>query len=97
MHDGSLVDSGVSASFKGRDGGGNPCIRFHDPAYVRTETILFDVKTRAAYAVLHENEIFIGYVPEDIAQSFSSNEDITLEADHYNGNHVYMKAKIAVL
>lgn len=94
MLNGSLALSGVNASFDTSESG-HPQIRFFDPAYVRAETIVFESHTRAVHAILHESLIYIGQVPEAFAEAFGLHEDVILSADHYSGNPVTLKAKIA--
>ncbi len=94
MYDGSLTHSGLNASF---ESGELPAIRFFDPAYVRSEKIIFDRNNGSVHAVLHENMILIGSVPEDLVDSFGSHEEVLLSAAHYAGKEVCLKAKISVL
>ncbi|MCB1682342.1 MAG: hypothetical protein H6858_03585 [Rhodospirillales bacterium] len=94
MFNGSLSHSGVNASFE-KNEKGCPHIRFFDPAYVRSETIVFQPETRDVHAVLHESLIYIGQVPEAYAEAFAAFEDVLLSADHYSGKPVCLKAKIA--
>ena len=94
MYDGSLSHSGLNASF---EAGELPAIRFFDPAYVRSEKIVFDRSSKSVHAVLHENMILIGSLPDDLVDSFGSHDEVLLSAAHYEGKEVCLRAKISVL
>lgn len=91
----SVQQHSVRASFENNEQN-QPCIRFFDPSYVRSETILLDPVTRAVHAVLHENAHFIGHIPAEMLERFVALEDIYLLADHYSGKPVSLRAPVAV-
>ena len=90
-----VKDGAVQASFV-PDDQDRPGIHCHDPSYVRAETILFDPRTRAVHAVLHEGLHFIGHVPEDLSAPFAALEEVRLFADHHSGERVALSASLRV-
>lgn len=72
-------------------------IEFSDPAYARAEMILFEPSTRHAHAVLHEGVHFIGEVPRNLGDDFGKSGEILLQAHHFDGHRVELRAAISVL
>lgn len=90
-----LSDPGILESFETGNKSGFS-IRFFDPSYVRSETILYEKKTRQIHAILHENIHYIGIVPESMSNDLSHGGEVSLIADHYSGKPVCLRARVAV-
>jgi hypothetical protein len=88
--------TGFSEVFFGKNASNQPFINFFDPAYVRSETIVFEPKTCKVHAVLHENLHFLGQIPAELGASFQNGGDVLLSAPHYSGQDVKMTAHISV-
>ncbi len=92
----SSSNIGSSEVFFGKSKSNQPFIKFFDPSYVRSETIVFEPKTRKVHAVLHENLHFLGQISEELGASFQDNGSVLLSAAHYSGTSVEMTAHISV-
>lgn len=55
---------------------GDAFIRFFDPAYVRADIIVLERKSKTLYAVLHEQEHYIGNLDDDMIALFAKNDEI---------------------
>lgn len=72
-------------------------IEFADPAYTKSESILFNPKNKSVHAVMHEGLFLVGHVPDDIASDFTKHKKIELCADHYDGKVLRLHAQISIL
>lgn len=88
--------SDVQAEFL-KNARGDAFIRFFDPAYVRADIILLDRKNKSLYAVLHEQEHYIGALDEEMADLFAKNKDVYLTAMMSGGKKVVnLRAKLSI-
>lgn len=75
---------------------GQLCIHFTDPAYVRSDLIIFDRKDSSLHAVLEGTSHFVGYAGPDLARNLHNEEEVVLAAPHYFSGVVKLSARIAV-
>lgn len=75
---------------------GDAFIRFFDPAYVRADVIVLDRKNKTLYAVLHEQEHFLGDLDEAMCEAFSKCDHIHLTGLLSNSKAVNLKAPLSV-
>lgn len=75
---------------------GDAFIRFFDPAFVRADVIILDRKSRSLYAVLHEQEHFLGDLDDDMLEFFSKCGQVHLNGLLSNKKAVNLKAPLAV-
>lgn len=75
---------------------GDAFIRFFDPAYVRADVILLDRKNKSLYAVLHEQEHFLGDLDADMLDLFAKNDEVHLTASLSKDRAVNLKAPLSV-
>lgn len=87
---------GSSEVFFGTNASDRPVINFFDPAYVRSETIVFQRDTGEVHAVLHENLHYLGKIPAELGASFIRNGQVLLSATNYNGEPVAITAHVSV-
>lgn len=76
---------------------GDVCIAFDDPAYVRADAIAVDPRTYSIYAVLHENERFLGHISSALIQAFCEQETALLTALRPDGSLFEMKAPVSII
>jgi hypothetical protein len=76
---------------------GDVCIAFDDPAYVRSDTIAVDPGTSSVYAVLHENERFLGHISPALIQAFCEQDTALLTALRPDGSLFEMKAPVSII
>ncbi len=92
----SRADRSVRARFiKNKDD--KILIEFADPAYTKSESILFNPKNKSVHAVMHEGLFLLGHVPDDIVTDFTTGKSIELCADHYDGKILRLHAQISIL
>ncbi len=75
---------------------GDAFIRFFDPEYVRADIIVYERSSKSLYAVLHEQEHFLGHVNDDMAEIFAHNKEVHLSAPHYFSGNLNLKAPLTV-
>ena len=79
-----------------RNARGDAFIRFFDPAFVRADVIILDRESKSLYAVLHEQEHYIGNLDEELIEIFAKNEDIHLTALLADKKALNLKTKLSV-
>ncbi len=89
----SAINDTILQDFS-RNPDGQLCIRFSDPAYVRSDVIIYDRKDNSVHAVLHEASHFVGYLPKEFAGG--GLQDVVLSAPHYFTGTVNLRAKVSV-
>lgn len=90
-----MINSELQAEFL-KNARGDAFIRFFDPAYVRADIIILDRANKSLYAVLHEQEHFLGDIDGELMDLFSKNKEIHLVASLPAGKVVNLKAPLAV-
>lgn len=75
---------------------GDAFIRFFDPAYVRADVIILDRESKSLYAVLHEQEHYIGNLDTELVEIFAKNEDIYLTGLLANKRALNLKVPLSV-
>ena len=75
---------------------GDAFIRFFDPAYVRADIIVLERKSKTLYAVLHEQEHYIGNLDEDMIALFANNDEIHLTGMLSGHKALNLKAPLSV-
>lgn len=75
---------------------GDAFIRFFDPAYVRADVIILDRESKSLYAVLHEQEHYIGNLDDEMIEIFAKNEDIHLTGLLANKKALNLRAPLSV-
>ncbi len=75
---------------------GQACIVFSDPAYVRSEVIIFDRSDSSLHAVLHEKAHRIGRIGGELSRAFAEKSEITLSAPHYFSGTLSLTTTLAV-
>ncbi|MFP4312893.1 MAG: hypothetical protein ACLFR0_01090 [Alphaproteobacteria bacterium] len=76
---------------------GDAFIRFFDPAYVRADHIVLDRPSKSLYAVLHEQEHFLGNLDEEMLEAFSQCEEIHLTGLLSGNKALNLKAPLSVV
>jgi hypothetical protein len=80
-----------------RNPGGQPCLCFSDPAYVRSDLIILNRKDLSVHAVLQGMTHFVGYADEAMMQDVEDGNEIILSAQHYHSGTVHLPSKITVI
>lgn len=75
---------------------GQICITFSDPAYVRSDMIIFDRRDSSLHAVLNEGLHLIGHVEGDLTKSFAAKSEVWLTAPHYFTGTINLKTPLVV-
>lgn len=75
---------------------GDTFIRFFDPAYVRADIIILDRKSKSLFAVLHEQEHFLGDLDEEMMEYFSKCEEVHLNGLLSNKKAVNLKVPLSI-
>ena len=75
---------------------GDAFIRFFDPAYVRSDIIIFDRPSKTLYAVLHEQEHSIGNLDDEMINLFAQNDEIHLTAMLSDNKALNFKVPLSV-
>ncbi len=75
---------------------GQVCITFSDPAYVRSEMIIFNPGDSSLHAVLNEGLHLIGKVDGDLRKSFAAKSEVILSAPHYFSGSIKLKTPLVV-
>ncbi len=75
---------------------GQVCITFTDPAYVLSDTIIFDRRDSSLHAVLHESLHLIGRVEGELRKSFEAKSEVLLGAPHYFSGTLSLKTPLVV-
>lgn len=75
---------------------GDAFIRFFDPAFVRADVIILDRESKSLYAVLHEQEHYIGNLDDEMIEIFAKNEDIYLTGLLADKKALNLKARLSV-
>jgi len=88
-----FVMQGIEAAFM-RNHRGDVCIAFSDPAYARSESIVFDRKNHALYALVHESCHYIGKISDAMVQAFDAQKQVLLTAIRPDGSVIEMMAPI---
>ena len=78
------------------DGQGQACITFADPAYVRSEVIIFNRNDSSLHAVLNEGLHLIGRIEGDLSKKFSAKSEVVLTAPHYFSGSIALKTPLVV-
>ena len=74
---------------------GDAFIRFFDPAYVRADIIVLERSSKSLYAVLHEQEHFLGNLDEEMIELFCALDEIELTAN-LSSKALSLKAPLSV-
>jgi hypothetical protein len=75
---------------------GQICITFSDPAYVRSDAIIFNRNDNSLHAVLNEGLHLIGNVEGDLRKSFAAKSEVVLSAPHYFSGSIKLKTPLVV-
>lgn len=76
---------------------GDAFIRFFDPAYVRADVILLDRKNKSLYAVLFEQEHYLGDVDDAMLEAFSKCDQIHLTGMLAHSRAVNLRAPLRMM
>jgi hypothetical protein len=87
--------SSIQAQFL-KNARGDAFIRFFDPEYVRADIIVFERSSKSLYAVLHEQEHFLGHVNDDMVDAFIASKEVHLSAPHYFSGNLHLRAPLSV-
>lgn len=77
--------------------GGQVCLTFFDPAYCRSDLIIFDRTDSSLHAVLHEAAHCVGHVARDMVPVVLKQQDIVLSAPHYSGGNLNLRTKLSIV
>lgn len=89
------ITHGVPAHYS-LNNAGQICITFSDPAYVRSEAIIFDRKDSSLHAVLNEGLHLIGTVEGDLTKIFAAKSEVVLSAPHFFSGTLNFKTPLVV-
>lgn len=71
-------------------------ITFSDPAYVRSDVIIFNRKDCSLHAVLNEGLHLIARIDGDLTKTFASTSEVVLAAPHYYSGAINLKIPLVV-
>jgi hypothetical protein len=90
-----IVKDSILKEFS-RNPGGQLCIHFNDPAYVRSDIIIFDRKDKSLHAVLEGASYFIGYADHELERNLHDEDEVILAAAHYFSGTVSLHSRVSV-
>ena len=88
------ITEGISAHYSLNPQG--LVITFSDPAYVRSDMIIFNRNDNSLHAVLNEGLHLIGHVQGDLRKAFAVKSEVLLTAPHYFSGTVKLKSPLVV-
>lgn len=71
-------------------------ITFSDPAYVRSDVIIFNRVDCSLHAVLNEGLHLIGKVEGELTKTFAATSEVVLAAPHYYSGAIDLKTPLIV-
>lgn len=71
-------------------------ITFSDPAYVRSDVIIFNRKDSSLHAVVNEGLHLIGKVEGELCKIFAGASEVVLTAPHYFSGAISLKTPLIV-
>lgn len=71
-------------------------ITFSDPAYVRSDVIIFNSTDCSLHAVLNEGLHLIGRIEGELTKTFASTSEVVLAAPHYYSGAINLKTPLVV-
>ncbi|MBI1327685.1 MAG: hypothetical protein GC136_08600 [Alphaproteobacteria bacterium] len=64
---------------------GKVAIEFEDPAFVRSDAIIFDGADGTIHAIFSDQGHYLGKLSADLLENFLTNEEVVLYAAHPDG------------
>ncbi len=89
------ITEGIPAHYS-QNNQGQVCITFSDPAYVRSDMIIFNRNDNSLHAVVNEGLHLIGKVEGDLRQTFAAKSEVILSAPHYFSGSIKLKTPLVV-
>lgn len=71
-------------------------ITFSDPAYVRSDAIIYSRGDSSLHAVLNEGLHLIGKVEGELCKTFASTSEVLLTAPHYYSGAINLRTPLVV-
>lgn len=90
-----VTSTGVQFTFM-RDHGGEVRMSFSDPAYVRADNIIVDLKDNSVHAVLYGTSFLIGDLPDDVRELLGERRNIHLSAMRVDGSLYEHKVPVSI-